>query len=143
MMINTKPMTRKIEKYLPMAMNHCGNKPDHVDKVSIAIRLSTPAVSVAEDDQQGATALRETREHHAEVQSCYSNTLTYLKTTFKFNVFQIVATEGGAHELATTLTHRTASRCCRGPVSQCAANTKGEIVPKISITLKTFPINNP
>jgi hypothetical protein len=44
--INTFSMKRNVEKYLRKAMQHCGDLPDFEDKISITIRLSTPAVSV-------------------------------------------------------------------------------------------------
>jgi|LakMenEpi03Aug12_release.lakeMendotaPanAssembly.Ray.scaffolds.fasta_scaffold171661_2 hypothetical protein len=41
-------MKRNVEKYLRKAMQHCGDLPDFEDKISITIRLSTPAVSVTD-----------------------------------------------------------------------------------------------
>ena len=52
-------MKRKVEKYLPIAMQHCGDLPDYEDKISITIRLSTPAVSVTAGIQQSAESLRQ------------------------------------------------------------------------------------
>jgi hypothetical protein len=55
--VNTFSMKRNVEKYLRKAMQHCGDLPDFEDKISITIRMSTPAASLTAGIQKNAESL--------------------------------------------------------------------------------------